>query len=67
MCSCGGNSWEDVWLKMIWLSVTCDTPQDAAARISATGAQGGLLGRRDIEEPAFWARCARNLSPPPPT
>jgi len=44
-------------------SVTCDTPQDAATRISATGAQGGLLGKREIEEreaaePVIWARAA---------
>lgn len=35
-------------------SVTCDTPADAAARISATGATGGLVGKR--EEPRLWAR-----------
>jgi hypothetical protein len=30
-----------------WHSVTCDTPQDAEARIAATGANGGLLGKRN--------------------
>ena len=62
-------------MKVKWLSVTCDTPQDAEAWISAIGgAKGGLLGssRRDTEErdavePATWARCAINLSTPPPT
>jgi len=28
-------------------SITCDTLQDAAARIAQTGAQGGLIGKRD--------------------
>jgi hypothetical protein len=27
------------------LSITCDTEADAAARIAATGATGGVLGR----------------------
>jgi len=30
----------------MWRSVTCDTPEDAEARIGATGAKGGLLGKR---------------------
>jgi len=30
-------------------SITCDTQQDAEARIANTGATGGLLGRREIE------------------
>jgi hypothetical protein len=37
-------------------SVACDTPEDAAARISATGATGGLTGKREIAEPAIWSR-----------
>ena len=56
MCCCGGSLRSHERLKMKWLSVTCDTPQDAEARISATGAQGGLLGRREVAEPAIWAR-----------
>ncbi|KAH9019133.1 hypothetical protein EDB85DRAFT_584607 [Lactarius pseudohatsudake] len=31
-------------------SVTCDTPQDAQDRIAATGATGGLVGKREVEE-----------------
>ena len=30
---------------LMWYSVTCDTLQDAQARIAATGATGGLEGR----------------------
>jgi len=33
-------------------SVTCDTAKDANARIAQTGAQGGLFGKREIEERA---------------
>ncbi|KAH9038264.1 hypothetical protein EDB84DRAFT_1560385 [Lactarius hengduanensis] len=41
-------------------SVTCDTPEDAAARIDATGAKGGLLGKREIEErEAIWSRAEK--------
>ena len=29
-------------------SITCDTQQDAEARIANTGATGGLLGKREI-------------------
>jgi len=39
-------------------SVTCDSTQDAESRISATGAKGGLLGKREVAEPAIWARGA---------
>jgi hypothetical protein len=31
-------------------SVTCDTQQDAQDRIAATGATGGLVGKREDEE-----------------
>jgi hypothetical protein len=31
-------------------SVTCDTQQDAQDRIAATGATGGLVGKREVEE-----------------
>jgi hypothetical protein len=30
-------------------SITCDTTQDAEARIANTGATGGLVGKRDVE------------------
>ena len=39
----------------VWCSVTCDTQQDAEARIAATGATGGLVGKRDVE---LEQRCA---------
>ncbi|KAI0291076.1 hypothetical protein B0F90DRAFT_407732 [Multifurca ochricompacta] len=31
-------------------SITCDTQQDAVDRISRTGATGGLVGKREVEE-----------------
>ncbi|KAH8984055.1 hypothetical protein EDB92DRAFT_1803417 [Lactarius akahatsu] len=41
-------------------SVTCDTPEDAATRIGATGAKGGLLGKREIEErDVLWSRATK--------
>ncbi|KAI0253537.1 hypothetical protein BJV78DRAFT_1192695 [Lactifluus subvellereus] len=38
-------------------SITCDSLQDAQARIAETGAQGGLLGKRDLEERKIEARA----------
>ena len=48
----------------MWRSVTCDTPQDAAARIAATGATGGLLGKREVEERDIWSRYAPSFIHP---
>ncbi|KAH9980868.1 hypothetical protein BGW80DRAFT_1266830 [Lactifluus volemus] len=33
-------------------SITCDTNQDAQSRIAATGAQGGITGKRDLQSRA---------------
>ncbi|KAI9450719.1 hypothetical protein BJY52DRAFT_1125753 [Lactarius psammicola] len=41
-------------------SVTCDTPEDAETRIDATGAKGGLLGKRVKVE----RRAAAETAPP---
>ncbi|KAI0289855.1 hypothetical protein BC826DRAFT_587708 [Russula brevipes] len=35
-------------------SITCDTPQDAEARIANTGATGGLVGKRDVQSRAAF-------------
>ncbi|KAH9160848.1 hypothetical protein EDB89DRAFT_1862179 [Lactarius sanguifluus] len=35
-------------------SVTCDTPQGAQDRIAATGATGGLVGKREVERRAAF-------------
>jgi len=56
-------------------STTCDTQQDAEARIATTGATGGLFGKRDVEErdiiearatapPACESKGKRALSTP---
>jgi len=37
-------------------STTCDTQQDAEQRIANTGAPGGLVGKRDLEERKLEAR-----------
>ncbi len=40
-------------------SVTCDTLQDANDRIAATGATGGLVGKREVgERSTVEQRCA---------
>ncbi|KAI9445995.1 hypothetical protein H4582DRAFT_1804154 [Lactarius indigo] len=47
-------------------SVTCDTAQDAATRIGATGAKGGVLGKREFEEREASANptiCAEKAPP----
>ncbi|KAH9989941.1 hypothetical protein BJV77DRAFT_948011 [Russula vinacea] len=48
-------------------SITCDTQQDAEARIANTGATGGLVGKREIEAratapPACEAKQKRSQS-----
>ena len=47
-------------------STTCDTQQDAEARIAATGATGGLVGKRDVEERDIEARFVASLTFLPP-
>jgi hypothetical protein len=41
--------WEETE-RHVRCSVTCDTQQDAQDRIAATGATGGLVGKREVEE-----------------
>ena len=46
-----GEGFYRLWLTYLeWRhSITCDTQQDAEARIANTGATGGLVGKREIE------------------
>ncbi|KAI0261333.1 hypothetical protein BC834DRAFT_896222 [Gloeopeniophorella convolvens] len=50
--SCGPAPLQCVVLPLVnsaGTSITCDTKADAEARIAATGATGGLFGKRDLE------------------